>query len=199
MSDLSLAANRMPGFQPIAWNTLFQGDANAPTVPQAGAASVGDGDRDAATSYAEGHAAGRTEGRIEADAEYRGLLAKQSQIDDALLRLKADEIARLTRFIRESVAALSEQMVVLRASDEELLDVRIAECVALLPNDDGPRSLHAHPDDLPLLRDRGPTRTELIGDESLERGTLRIEAGACGIEDGPAVWRAAIAAAIEGC
>ncbi len=69
----------------------------------------------------------------------------------------------------------------------------------MLARADDAAVLRLHPDDLDLIADRLPPGLATEPDPALERGNLRLEVQAGGIEDGPAQWRRALAEALGSC
>lgn len=59
-------------------------------------------------------------------------------------------------------------------------------------------SLHLHPDDIALLGTDALAGWRLTPDAALERGGVLIEGADGSVSDGPAEWRRAIAAAVQG-
>ncbi len=85
------------------------------------------------------------------------------------------------------------------ALDPAALAARVERAAAMLARADDERLLRLHPDDLALVAARLPEGLEALPDPALERGALRIESTAGGVEDGPSHWRRAIAEALAGC
>ena len=69
----------------------------------------------------------------------------------------------------------------------------------VLARADDDKLLRLHPDDLKLVARNLPKGLEVLEDSTLERGALRIESQAGGVEDGPVHWRRAIAEALAQC
>lgn len=125
--------------------------------------------------------------------------AANAQIELAYARLADSEAEALAEKLRETVIALCGAVLDSTPIDPEPLSRRIATALALLRRSTDEKVLRLHPDDLALVGDRLPPGLEARADPALERGALRIETGAGGVEDGPARWREAIAAAVHAC
>jgi len=69
----------------------------------------------------------------------------------------------------------------------------------MLARADDAAVLRLHPDDLALIVARLPAGLPVEPDPALERGALRLEGSAGGVEDGPAQWRRALAEALGPC
>ena len=125
--------------------------------------------------------------------------AASAQIEEAYARLADSEAEALAEKLRETVIALCGAVLDGAGIDPDTLSRRIANALALLRRSTDERVLRLHPDDLALVADRLPHGLETRADPALERGALRIETAAGGVEDGPAQWREAIAAAVRAC
>lgn len=145
--------------------------------------------------YTQGLEAAREELAVAgaADAAARDRLALSfARIDDAL-----EEQLRLR--LRDTVAALCEAAIAPLAIDEDMLMRRIAKAAAMLARADDDRVIRVHPQDLDLLAPRLRADWDVQGDPTLERGAIRVEGTNGGVEDGPAIWRRAIAEALHQC
>jgi flagellar assembly protein FliH len=76
---------------------------------------------------------------------------------------------------------------------------RIERAVALFARTEDERVIRLHPDDIALLAPRFTADWQVVPDAALERGSLRVETASGGIEDGPELWRRAIAEALHQC
>ena len=106
---------------------------------------------------------------------------------------------QLRQRLRDTVAALCESAIAPLALDEEALIHRIERAVALFSRADDERVIRLHPEDIALLSPRFAADWQVVPDPSLERGALRVESQGGGVEDGPELWRRAIAEALHQC
>lgn len=152
-----------------------------------------------AQAFAEGYAAGVDEALTRAtqaaaadDAAHEGLAL-------SFLKLDAELEQQLRQRLRDTVAALCEAAIAPLALDEDALMLRIERAAALFARADDERVIRLHPDDIGMLAPRFAADWQVVPDRSLERGALRIETLNGGIEDGPELWRRAIAEALHQC
>lgn len=146
-----------------------------------------------ARGYAEGHAQAIEAAKADAEATEaaRGSLALSFARLDAVL----EEDLRLR--LRDTVAALCEAALAPLAIDEAALVRRIERAVGMLARADDERVVRLHPEDMALVSERLSVEWTVVTDAGLERGTVRVEGPAGGVEDGPASWRLAIAEALH--
>jgi flagellar assembly protein FliH len=150
-------------------------------------------------AFAEGFAAGA------ADAQAR--LAQRAGADAlaseglalSFARLDAVLEEQLRQRLRDTVAALCEAAIAPLALDEDALIRRVERAVAMLARADDERLIRLHPDDIALLAPRFAADWQVVPDAALERGALRVETQTGGVEDGPDLWRRAIAEALHQC
>jgi flagellar assembly protein FliH len=152
-----------------------------------------------ALAWAEGHDAGRAEALAESEARMAEDEAARGQIELSLARLDAELAEQLRQRHYATVEALCEAAIAPLALDPAALAARVERAAAMLARADDERLLRLHPDDLALVAARLPEGLEALPDPALERGALRIESTAGGVEDGPSHWRRAIAEALAGC
>jgi flagellar assembly protein FliH len=148
-----------------------------------------------ALGYSEGFAAGREQ----AEAEAKAMLDAHGRLSLAFARLDQQMEEELRLALRETVAALCEDVLAPLAIEEEALLSRIEQAVAMLSRSYDERTIRLHPDDMALLSDRLRDDWTVRPDPSLPRGSLRVESVEGGIEDGPETWRRAIAEALGPC
>lgn len=122
-----------------------------------------------------------------------------TQLELACSRLAEKEAEVLAEKLRETVIALCNSVLDGASIDTDTLYRRIANALALLRRSTDERVLRLHPDDLALVGERLPPGLEIRPDPAFERGSLRIETTAGGVEDGPEHWRDAISAAVRAC
>lgn len=125
--------------------------------------------------------------------------AANAEIELAYAKLTDVEGEAIAEKLREIVIALCGAVLEDAAIDTALLEHRIAKAMALLRRNSDEKILRVHPDDLALIGARLPPGLEARADPALDRGALRIETAAGGVEDGPAQWREAITAAVRAC
>lgn len=188
MSDAPFAAWAEPA--PFVLDQRF-----APLPPSA-EAEPGD---PLAEAWHEGYAAGRAEAEDEAAARAEADAAARGRIELALARLDAEQAEVLRARLLAAVEALCSAAIAPLALDVDALTVRIERAAAMLARADDERVLRLHPADLALIGPRLPAGLAVQGDPALERGSLRIETAAGGVEDGPEHWRRAIAEALAQC
>ena len=80
---------------------------------------------------------------------------------------------------------------------DDALAARVEAATALLADSAESAVLRLHPDDVALVKDRLPPTIFTTGDATLERGNFVLEGAATLVEDGPELWLAQLAAAIE--
>lgn len=152
-----------------------------------------------AEAWAAGHAAGLAEAQAEAAAQRTAEEEARLHIELALARLDADQQEALRQRLVETVAALCNAALAPLAIDPALLAERAARAAAMLARADDGAVLRLHPDDLERVAKRLPAGLVTEADSSLERGSLRLDGQAGGVEDGPTQWRRAIAEALGQC
>ena len=101
--------------------------------------------------------------------------------------------------LRETVIALCETAIAPAALDPDALTRRVTVAAAMLARAEDQRVIRLHPEDLALIAARLPEDWHFEPDASLERGALRVEGAAGGVEDGPEQWRRAINEAPRQC
>jgi flagellar assembly protein FliH len=102
----------------------------------------------------------------------------------ALEREPSDELASL---IAETVLQLVTTIVGKGAVDSDLLLARAKRAAALIAKADGERTLHMHPDDLPVI-EGAALPLKLVADKSMTRGSVRICCSTGWVEDGTSVF-----------
>lgn len=145
--------------------------------------------------YSTGLAEAQASARSHADSEG----AARERIELALARLDGELAEALRQKLFSVVEALCETAIAPLALDREALAGRVARAAELLARADDDKRLRLHPEDLALVAGRLPEGLAVEPDPALERGSLRFETSAGGIEDGPAHWRRAIAEALGQC
>lgn len=187
MSSVPLAA--------LSGSAGFQSDYRFNPAPPA----LAQPDDPIARAWKEGQAAGRAEARAQARAEIDAREAAREKIALRLARLDAELAETMRQRLLATVSALCESAIAPLALDREALVRRVAAASAMLARADDDKVLRLHPDDLALVVKQLPEHIEIMPDNALERGALRIETSAGGVEDGPAHWRCAITEALSRC
>lgn len=152
-----------------------------------------------ADAWADGHAAGVAEAQAEAAVLRSAEDEARQRIELALARLDAKQQEALRQRMVETVTALCNAALGPLAIDPDFLAERASRAAAMLARADDAAVLRLHPDDLALVAKRLPAGLPIEPDPALERGNLRLEGQAGGIEDGPAQWRRALAEALGPC
>ncbi len=141
-----------------------------------------DPEGDRAEAYAQGYEEGRRTSELEMAADR----AAMADLMDALEVLHPQPTNALALLLAETVDRLVRQICGQVEVDGELLTARCQAAAALIGTEVAPARLRLHPEDLPLV-DPTRLRVALVGDETVERGSLVLETGQGWIEDGPAV------------
>ena len=148
-------------------------------------------------------AAGYAQGAADAEAAFSEAIAQQeaarSRIDLAFGRLDADLVRDLEARLRDTVLALCTPLLADFAADPAALARRVETAAAMLARAADERVIRLHPEDLALVGARLPEDWHFEPDPGLERGALRIEGAAGGVEDGPAGWTQALKEALGSC
>ena len=152
-----------------------------------------------ARAYSEGFAAGCAATQLQADDRAHTEAQAREALSLSFAKLDNDLQEELRLRLRDTVAALCEAAIAPLALDEDALLRRIEKAVSMLARADDERIVRLHPDDIALISPRFAAEWQIVPDSSLERGGLRIESTNGGVEDGPAVWRRAIAEALHQC
>ena len=150
-------------------------------------------------AWDEGYAAGLTEARAEAEMHAAEQAEALGRLQVNLGQIDAEMQERLRQRLLATVTALCEASLAPLALDGDALRRRVEKACAMLVAAEGEKVLRLHPEDVILIKKHVPQTYVIKEDESLERGALVIEAGHGGIEDGPEVWRRAIAEALAQC
>lgn len=152
-----------------------------------------------AVAFAEGYATGAAEAQARAAERAAADAAAREGLALSIMRLDAELAEQLRQRLRDTVAALCEATIAPLALDENALFERIERALAMFVRADDERVLRLHPDDIALLSGRFAADWQVVPDRALERGSLRVETASGGVEDGPEMWRRAIAEALHQC
>ena len=148
-------------------------------------------------------AAGYAQGAADAEAAFSEAIAAQdaarARIELAFGRIDADLLRDLEARLRETVLALCAPLLGEFAADPAALARRVETAAAMLARAADERVIRLHPEDLALVGARLPEDWHFEPDPGLERGALRIEGVAGGVEDGPATWSRALSEALTAC
>lgn len=148
-------------------------------------------------------AAGYAQGAADAEAAFAEAIAAQeaarARISLAFGRLDAELARDLEAHLRETVLALCAPLLAEFAADPEALARRVEAAAAMLARAADERVIRLHPEDLALVGARLPEDWHFEPDPTLERGALRIEGAAGGVEDSPAGWLRALTEALGAC
>lgn len=152
-----------------------------------------------AVAFTEGFHAGVAAAQTQAEETARIEAAAREALSLAFTRLDHDLEEELRLRLRDTVAALCETAIAPLALDESALLSRIERAVSMLARADDERIIRLHPDDIALISPKLGVDWQIVPDPALERGSLRVESTNGGVEDGPAIWRRAIAEALHQC
>ncbi|MFM2371930.1 MAG: hypothetical protein RIS85_1652 [Pseudomonadota bacterium] len=152
-----------------------------------------------ADAWADGYARGMGEAQEAAAQIIAEREAALHTIELSLAKLDTAMQAELAERLRETVIALCEAAIAPAALDADGLARRVECAAAMLARAEDARVIRLHPEDLALIAARLPKDWHFEPDASLERGSLRVEGAAGGVEDGPEQWRIAIAEALRQC
>ncbi|WP_298166799.1 FliH/SctL family protein [Novosphingobium sp.] len=148
-------------------------------------------------------AAGYAQGAADAEAAFTEALAAQdaarAKLEIAFGRLDADLTRELESRLRDTVLALCAPLLGEYAADADALAARVTVAAGMLARAADERVIRLHPEDLALLAARLPEDWHFEPDPALERGALRIEGSAGGVEDGPGTWQRALSDALSSC
>lgn len=187
MSSLPLAA--------LAEPSGFCGDARFSGTPVA----AEEQEDPVQQAWDQGYAAGLAEARADAEIRAAEQEAAFGRLQFTLGQIDAEMQERLRERLLETVAALCEAAIAPLALDADALRRRVDAACAMLANAEGEKVLRLHPDDIALIEKFVPQIYVIKEYIAIERGTLVVETGQGGVEDGPAVWRRAIAEALAQC
>ena len=147
-----------------------------------------------ARAYATGEAAGRAAAAAEAEdraARQRALRLNFRALDEAATGVLADDLAA-------TVLALCDGALAGAAIDRAGLLARCHGAARRIGGTADSLTLHLHPADIALLGEDALAGWRVMPDAALERGSVVIEGADGTVSDGPAEWRRAIAAAVQG-
>jgi flagellar assembly protein FliH len=148
-------------------------------------------------------AAGYAQGAADAEDAFSEAIAAQEaarqRIELAFGKLDAHLARNLEAQLRETVLALCASLLADFATDPAALARRVETAAAMLARAADERVIRLHPEDLALVGARLPADWHFEPDPALERGALRIEGAAGGVEDGPGQWQRALSEALTTC
>lgn len=150
-----------------------------------------------AEAFAQGYLAGRQEAERAAQVAAGEDEAARAKLGLSFLRLDKALEEELRLRLRETVAALCEAAIAPLALDEDALMLRVTRAASMLARADDERVLRLHPEDIKMIAPRLLKDWQVEPDSTIERGSVRVEGAAGGVEDGPETWRRAIAEALH--
>ncbi len=150
-------------------------------------------------AYAQGYADGSAAAQAAAQAQAAADDAARARIEDGLARIAADHADQFAQALTDTVLALCDAVLAEAAIAPDALVRRATRAAALFARAGETRVIRLHPEDLALIHARLPETWHCEPDPALERGALRIETDAGGVDDGPDQWRAALAATVREC
>jgi flagellar assembly protein FliH len=150
-------------------------------------------------AFALGYAQGAQDADEAASAARAAEDAARGRIELALGRMDAAQVQELEQSLRQTVLTLCETVIGAVALDPAALTARIGIAAGMLARAADERVIRLHPEDLTLVGAFLPEDWHFEPDSALERGALRVEGAAGGVEDGPALWRAALEDALAQC
>src|SRR6185369_14133845 len=151
---------------------------------------------DAADLQAAAFAQGFEEGRRAVEEMVAEERAAITQLAASLEVLKPQPSQALAMLLSETVERLVRQIMGTVEVDRDTLLDRAQKAAELIGEEAGPMRVRLHPDDLELLSD-APIDTPLLADNSLPRGTIRLETDEGWIEDGPEARLERLRAALD--
>jgi flagellar assembly protein FliH len=222
MADLSALLGKSGGFQPDARFAALPDTAsdNLPAALAAMGRHMGDGLHRHAAQHAmpgtppeplpdpiaqaraEGYAQGAQDAQAAAKQDAEQADALRAQLAHAFQRVDGDLAEQFRQRLMDTIVALCEATLAPLALDPTALAHRVEKAAAMFARADDERLIRLHPDDLKLIRAQLPKDWHFTPDPTLERGAIRVESRhhgveSGGVEDGPAQWRRAIAAALN--
>lgn len=158
-----------------------------------GSGHTGPADEALAEAYDRGLEAGLAAANKEAECQ------KSADRTLKLAFTALDSAARdsLCTELEETVLSLCEAVLAEHALDREALSRRCLEAANRFGEAAARCILHVHPEDAPALEAELRDTFQVHPDETLERGSLRLEGPDGLLSDGPAEWRRAIALALR--
>lgn len=150
-------------------------------------------------AFALGYAQGAQDANDAASAARAAEDEGRARIELALGRMDGAHVQELEQRLRQTVLTLCEGVIGQVAIDPVALTARIGVAAAMLARAADERVIRLHPEDLALVGANLPEDWHFEPDPALERGALRVEGAAGGVEDGPALWRTALEDALAQC
>lgn len=154
---------------------------------------------EAAAERADVEAQALADARIAYDAELGAALDHARQLIDSLGKARAIDADALTQGLRGLVLDLVEQVVGAHvAADPSFIAARVDEALGALKTHLEPGRLVLNPADLALVDTGTFPNLTLVGDPSLPRGGLRLEASGGETVDGPDIRMGQLRAGLGG-
>ncbi|MHA6718412.1 FliH/SctL family protein [Sphingomonas sp. RS6] len=152
---------------------------------------------DMAEAIAAAHAAGRAEALAEValrDASHAALAERLAATLGTGAHIDRERIAAA---LRQTVLQLVARLIDDSGIDGALLAARINAATELLAEASESTLLRMHPDDVALVEGRLPANLFAVGDPNVARGAFVLESASTLVEDGPALWLAHLADALD--
>lgn len=146
-----------------------------------------------AAGYAEGLAAAAAAARDSGDRD----AALLTELAAALANGHQLDRDRIAHQLRTTVMLLVSKLVGECGVGADVLNARIEAAAELLADASESALLRLHPDDMPLLKDALPKSIFAAADPHLARGSFVLESASTLVEDGPDLWLAQLAQAID--
>ena len=150
---------------------------------------------------AAAHASGFAEGQATAEAAAAIARTRDAALltDLAAALVSGAGVDRdaIARRLRQTVLALVTKLIGDVGIAPDLLTARIEAAAELLSDQAESALLRLHPDDVALVKDGLPATIFAAGDTGVARGAFILESTSTIVEDGPDLWLAQLAAAIE--
>jgi len=148
---------------------------------------------------AQGFAAGHEAALAQAQAEAAAQDAARHRLETALRRMDKEQATALEQRLRQTVLALCDVVLADAAIDPAGLETRVRRAAQMLARAEDARVIRLHPEDLAMIGHHLPEDWHCEPDSTLERGAVRVDGTAGGVEDGPAQWRRALDEALRQC
>lgn len=163
-----------------------RGDGMAPDVP------LGPLEQARADAFAEGFDAGA---RITRESMVEDITARQA-LAHAIEQLAPSANGALSSLLSAAVLRLVGQIVGEVPLDADLLRSRCEAVAAFAEQEQARGGLHIHPNDIALL-DGAELGVALLPDDSMARGSIRLDTSEGWIEDGPDIQLARLKALLD--
>ena len=150
-----------------------------------------------AAAHAAGFAEGQAAARAAASTARTRDAAMLTDLAVALASGASVDRDAVARRLRQTVLMLVTKLIGDAGIAPELLTARIDAAAELLADQAESALLRLHPDDVALVEGRLPATIFAAGDAGVARGAFILESASTIVEDGPDLWLAQLAAAID--